>query len=292
MKEPRRLISLSRIFVSCHWATALDRISSTFSLIYASELHRSVSLPPFSALFFAARSAFSFPKIPEWPGTQQNMMWCPLLWSFEVFWYIKSLKNRCSWHVEESAIAFSAFCESQKIVTGMFLTKAVLLAISRASKIAHSFTSTISLFFPKDTLLFFHRPVNLSSQQMAAATWPWSSFDPSFHTTRPGWFFLASSSALFLHLTMTSALNNLSDIIFSTGSTPSAGWIEWSTVICHANHCLYKDGHEFCVYRRVFSGSSPSWKFWLPFLKLIGRMSLAGCIFGSLNNQLVYTRWQ
>lgn len=83
----------------------------------------------------------------------------PLFWSSAVFWCIRPLENRCSWHVKGSAISPSALCESQKTVTGIFLTMTSVFAMSRASEIAHSsIVSSIFLFFPKNTRLSFHRP--------------------------------------------------------------------------------------------------------------------------------------
>ena len=86
---------------------------------------------------------------------------------------------------------------------------AYLFEISKASEIAHSFISGISLFCPKNILLSFHSAANLSSQQTEAAVWLWYSFDLSVQSTKPGLSFLASSIASFLFLIIISSLTDL-----------------------------------------------------------------------------------
>lgn len=187
-------------------------------------------------------------------------MWYLLLWSFSVYWYIRLLKNRCSWYIERLTIMFSAICESHRTVMNVFLPISIWLAMFKALKIAYSSVSTISLFFLKNSLLSFYQLINLSSQQMVATTWPWSNFHLSVHKTRPGWFFPISLSAFFLYWIIMSAWNDLSNIKYLTSSTLSTGSREWLTVSCHANHWLYRVARKFSVYKKVFSESFPGWK--------------------------------
>ena len=128
-------------------------------------------------------------------------------------------------------------------------------------------------------------------QRTAAPARPWSSFDLSAHITRPVQYFLASSSAFFFGCITISPLN-LPDSIISTSSTPSAGSIECSIVVCQANQWLYKVGRAFSVYIKVCFGSSPSWKPPSPFLRLIGKISLAECWSGRISSRQAYYLWQ
>ena len=72
---------------------------------------------------------------------------------------------------------------------------------------------------------------------------PLSSFDPSVHRTSPGRYFVASSNACFLFSITIFPSKQVPFLIISTGSTPFAGSIECSIVICQASHCpLPKNG--------------------------------------------------
>ena len=96
----------------------------------------------FWARFFAAESAFSLPVRPAWPRIHRIVTRCPLRWS-------SALQESICW------IAFDAFCESQKIVTGASLSCNIFIAISNPFKIAHSSASKTSLFSPQEHTLFF-----------------------------------------------------------------------------------------------------------------------------------------
>lgn len=85
---------------------------------------------------------------------------------------------------------------------------------------------------------------------------------------------------------------NLSGSNVLTGSTPSAGPIECSIVTCQANHCPNKIDLVFSVHIKSFSGSSPGWKPPSPFLRLIGKISSAGCWSGRLSSRQAYYLWR
>lgn len=123
----------------------------------------------------------------------------------------------------------------KKFIGAFLAFRVSFLAISKASKTAHSSASRISLFFPIKRLLSFHLSSFWTFQQTAARKFPRSSLDLSAYRSKPALYFLASWRACFLHSIMMSPVKKLPDSIISTGSTPSAGSIEYSTVTCHAN---------------------------------------------------------
>lgn len=98
--------------------------------------------------------------------------------------------------------------KSQKIITDVYPAFGVsFLAIPKASKIAQSSASSISLFSPRKPLLSFHRPSLVSLQQTAARTFPLSSLNSSVHRTKLVLPFIASSRACFLgSITMSSLI--------------------------------------------------------------------------------------
>ncbi len=84
------------------------------------------------------------------PPTDYNMSI-----TLEFFGFIIDLplRNRFSLCEGGCRIAVRAFCESQKIVISvLFAADVSCTAVSKASEIAHSSTSRVSLFFPKSTL--------------------------------------------------------------------------------------------------------------------------------------------
>lgn len=120
----------------------------------------------------------------------------------------------------------------------------------------------------------------------------WPSLDPSVHIIIPLRYFLASSSACFWYSITCYPLNLMLGPIVLTGSTPFAESIKCSMVVCRISQCPYKVGLTSSVHIRVFSGSSLGWKPPSHFLKLMGKISLAGCWSERLSSRWVYNLWQ
>lgn len=119
----------------------------------------------FSALVFAARSAFSFPVRPGWLGIYWSVMGYR---SSPILWYTKPPKTRFSWDLgkRDCAIALSTFCELQKIVIGLFLILAAFLAMSKASEIARGLCQVSPCFFSRRYFfLSTDRPFCLSNKR-------------------------------------------------------------------------------------------------------------------------------
>ena len=179
--------------------------------------------------------------------------------------------NFCSLFWNFVKIAF----ESIKAVIEVALILSVsLIAMSRASKIAHSSASSGYFFSLKYRCFLHHIFSLLFFQTTTTPAFPKLNLDLLAHNTSPAWLLFA-----FWIVLLAGLITTWPGIWFKRHnlSTDSTAYVESTYLIrkiCWVSHCPYVLALPSLAYKSISSSWFPGWVSLSPFLKLMCKMFL------------------